>query len=160
MRATSILLLVAIALPACSGPPDASARVSAGGPDRATFKPVAGVLVARCGSLDCHGSKYRNLRLYGFGGERLDPVDRPDTPSQATPAEIDADYDAVVSLEPELTAQVVAAHGDGADRLTFIRKMRGAEAHKGGQRIVPGSDDDRCVLTWLSGAPDATLCKP
>ncbi len=150
-------LVVVLAASGCSSP-DPSATVSPGGPDRATFGPVARVLVARCGSLDCHGSTYRNMRLYGYGASRLDPSALPDSPADTTQAEIDADYDAVVGVEPELTRRVVADQGRGAGRLTFVRKGRGEEEHKGHQRIVPGDPADRCVLSWLASAVDQDAC--
>lgn len=140
----------------CSSP-DTAVRVDAGGPDRASFKPVANMLGHRCGSLDCHGSRYRNLRLYGYGGLRLDPADRPDFP-QTTDAESDADYEAVVGLEPEIMPEVVASKGADADRLTLVRKATGLEAHKGGQRIAPGDSADTCLLSWLGGAVNTDAC--
>lgn len=149
--ATSLLSI------ACSAP-DSAATVSPAGPDRASFGPVARVLVRRCGSLDCHGSRYRNLRLFGFGAARLDPTSLPDSPADTTVAEIDADYDAVVALEPELMRQVVTTGGRDASRLTIVRKARGEEAHKGGRRIVPGDPADLCVLSWLGGGVDAEAC--
>jgi hypothetical protein len=39
-------------------------------PSEPAFRPVAEVLLDRCGTLDCHGSKYRNMRLFGLGGSR------------------------------------------------------------------------------------------
>src|SRR5689334_19827277 len=71
-------------------------EVDPAGPDPATFAPVADALVARCGSIDCHGSTYRNLRLYGYTGLRLSPDAGPDHPKTTTPEEVAADYDAVV----------------------------------------------------------------
>jgi hypothetical protein len=158
-RALAPALLVATAslVTACSSP-DPSATVSPAGPDRASFGPVARVLVRRCGSLDCHGSRCRNMRLYGYGSARLDPTSLPDSPADTTPAEIDADYDAVVALEPELMRQVVANKGHNASRLTFVRKGRGEEAHKGNQRIVPGDPADVCLLSWLAGDVAADAC--
>lgn len=135
--------------------PTTTTRESPGGPDRASFGPVARVLVNRCGTLDCHGSLYRNMRLYGFGSARLDPKALPDSPGDTTPAEIDADYDAVVALEPARFREVVGSGGQGADSLTLVRKARGAESHKGGQRIVPGDSADQCLLSWLASAVDA-----
>lgn len=143
---------------ACSPAPDTGATVSPGGPDRTTFAPVARVLVQRCGSVDCHGSWYRNMRLFGYGSERLDPTNLPDSPPDITPAEVDADYDAVVGLEPTIMYRVVAEGGKDAGRLTFVRKGRGQEEHKGGQRIAPGDAADACVLSWLANAVDADAC--
>jgi hypothetical protein len=99
------------------------------------------------------------MRLYGYQSERLDAkTSLPDSPTQSTPAEIDADYDAVVSLEPDVTRQVVADHGASPERLTFVRKGRGQENHKGGSRIAVGDPADLCVTSWLAGAVDAASC--
>src|SRR5262245_61170920 len=76
-------------------------------PSGPAFRPVAEVLLDRCGTIDCHGSKYRNMRLFGFGSARLVPTDRPDAP-QTTDAEVESDYESVVALEPDIIRQVVA----------------------------------------------------
>lgn len=151
---------VGAAVVGCSSP-DTNARVNpvASGPDRAQFAEVAPVLVNRCGSLDCHGSAYRNMRLYGYAGARLDPAHTPDNPRTITQAEIDADYDAVVALEPTLMAEVVASGGAEAGNLTLVRKGRGAENHKGGRRIEPGDDADVCLVSWLGGNVDVAACR-
>ncbi len=117
------------------------------------FRPVAEVLLDRCGTLECHGSKYRNMRLFGFGSARLDANHRPDAPG-TTQAEVDRDYESVVSLEPDIIQRVVLEGGRAPERLTFIRKARGAEAHKGGQAI--GADDlaDACLTSWLKSTTD------
>jgi hypothetical protein len=149
----------ALALLACADD-DPAARLDATVlPKGEAFQPVAEVMVDRCGSLDCHGSKYRNMRLFGFGGARLDPADLPDSPGRTTPAESDRDYDTIVSVEPEILRDVAADHGQDPERLTFIRKGRNVEAHKGGQRLVPGEDADKCITSWLAGAVDANVCK-
>lgn len=150
-------VVLALALVACATPND-SARVDAGAGDRSTFLPVASALAHRCGTMDCHGSTYRNFRVYGYGGLRLDPVDRPDTPATTTQAESDATYDALVSLEPELTSQVIAAKGAGVDDLTVVRKGRGEEGHKGGLLMIRNDDCDACLVGWLSGAPNPDAC--
>lgn len=152
---------------ACSAP-DAGARVDAGGPDRAQFATVLPVLGRRCGSLECHGSPYRNMRLYGFGGPRLPGnaggdagfVANPDPKGPEAPldTEVAASYEAVVGLEPEIMRQVVAAKGAGSDRLTFVRKGRGGEEHKGLQRYCRGDSADVCIQSWLAGAVDADAC--
>ena len=141
----------------CSAPDD-KARVDATALDRATFREVEPVLGRRCGTIDCHGSAYRNFRIYGYGGLRLSPNDKPDTPDASTPSESDATYDALVGLEPELTRNVALAKGAGATELTLVRKGRGTEQHEGGALIVPGDDADLCLLGWLSSAPNAAAC--
>lgn len=160
MRAALLVAAAAggLMLVACSSP-DAGARVDATALDRTTFRDVEPVLARRCGTIDCHGSRYRNFRIYGYGGLRLDPSQRPDEPDASTTSEADATYDALVSLEPELTRNVALARGQGADDLTFVRKGRGAEAHEGGALIVRGDDADLCVIGWLSSAPNPDACK-
>ena len=126
-------------------------------PDEATYAPVAGALLYRCGSLDCHGTVWRNFRLYGYDGLRLDPdagVDGIGT----TDAEVAADFSAFVGLEPEILSEVVLDHGADPDRLTLIRKARGEEDHKGGKRITIGDDADLCVTGWLAGTPNDAAC--
>lgn len=126
-------------------------------PSGPAFRPVAEVLADRCASLDCHGSKYRNMRLFGFGSTRIDPRHRPDAPA-TTQEEVDRNYDAVVALEPDLIRRVVSEGGRTPERLTFLRKARGAESHEGGARVVPGDAADRCFVSWLEGAVDEEAC--
>ena len=145
---------------ACSTP-DSAARVDPIGPlgpDRASFEYVAPVLARRCGSIDCHGSQFRNLRVYGFGGTRVDPTHRPDLPEFVTPAEATATYESVIGLEPEILRTVVSERGVGAERLSLVRKGRGDEDHKGDRRIAPGDDSDVCILSWLAGSVDVARC--
>lgn len=144
-----------VALVSCSTPEDG--RTNAATLDAKTFGPVSEVLVVRCGSLDCHGSRYRNYRLVGYGAGRLEPTTTPDG-AKTTDAEIAYNYGSTVGVEPETMREVAAAKGAGADRLTLVRKARGEEAHKGDRRIVPGDAADRCLLSWLSGATDTTAC--
>jgi hypothetical protein len=139
------------------GVSDGPGRVSAEGPDRATFATPGALLVDRCGSLDCHGSTVRNYRLFGVGGARLDPAHRPDAPA-TTAGELAADYDATVSLEPEIVQRV--ARGEvPALELTLVRKATAREAHTGGARLAIGGDGDRCLAGWLSRRADDEACR-
>lgn len=126
-------------------------------PSRATFKGPALMMVRHCGTLDCHGSNYRNFRLYGKGGRRLDPSHHPDAP-ETTAAELDADFDAVISVEPELMSSVVAQGGRYPGVLTLTRKGRGEEAHKGGAPITKGDSADLCWTSWLKDDVDTAAC--
>ncbi len=140
-------------------PPDADQRTGVTGPPRAEFEPVSGVLQAHCGTLDCHGTVARNMRLYGADGLRLAPADVPGVDGGVTTfAEHEANYQAVVNLEPERMTQVVQESGSDPTRLTLIRKARNLEYHAGGAALPAGSDGDRCVTSWLSGATDLELC--
>lgn len=152
--ALGVSILVTVA---CSAP-DASARVDPIGPDRASFAHVAPVLARRCGSIDCHGSAFRNMRVYGYGGQRLDAATSPDVPNSITPEEANATYESVIGLEPELMREVVQGGGAGPEDLTFVRKGRGDEEHKGGRRITRGDDSDRCILSWLTNQVDIVAC--
>jgi hypothetical protein len=147
-------LALASAPVACSGPPsDETYPITA--PSRDSFPPVADVLHANCGSLDCHGDKHRNLRIYGYNGLRLNAISGTGATS---PEEYEATYESVVLLEPELMAQVVTEHGREPERLSLVRKGRGTEHHKGGTRLPEGSMGDRCVTSWLAQAVDVDAC--
>ena len=156
MKATWPLWLSgALVVAACSAP-DAG-RTALGGPDLASFGPVAAFLDHRCGSLDCHGTRYRNLRMWGHDGMRLSIDDVPGG-SPTTPDELGATYLAIVELEPEIMAAVVRDRGANPERLTLIRKARGTEQHAGGAVVAPGDARDQCVVSWLSGIPNAASC--
>jgi hypothetical protein len=146
-----------LGLVACSIPAT-DARIEAKVPDRDSFDVVAQVLERHCGSLDCHGSDYRNLRLYGNEGLRLDATDRPLSPECTTTDEVEQDYDSLVGLEPEILTAVVAAKGARPERLTFIRKARGTEDHKGGTLMKTGDDIDSCLTSWLASQVDEDAC--
>ncbi len=150
------VLATGVAL-SCSAPP-VDSRTTEALPDRATFPPVADLLVKRCGTLDCHGSAQRNLRLYGNIGLRLDPSDKPVSQGQTTEAEYDEDYASVVGLEPEVMTNVVNQGGAEPDRLTLVRKARGAEHHKGNTLWQDGDPQDRCITSWLAGQTDVSDC--
>ena len=136
------------------------ARVVEEVPDRATFPMVSDLLDHRCGTLDCHGVTYRNLRIYGREGLRLAPTDRPTSkPNTTTAAEYEATYESLVSLEPELMTALVAEGGARPERLTFVRKARGIEDHKGLGIWNEGGPEDLCVTTWLAGKIDTAACQ-
>ena len=127
-------------------------------PDRATFNAVAQLLDHRCGTLDCHGTRARNLRIFGSEGLRLAAEDRPLLPVCSTAAEVDEDYASVVGLEPEIMSAVVADHGADPARLTIVRKARGAESHKGNTIWAAGGDEDTCLTSWLTGTLEVDAC--
>jgi hypothetical protein len=152
-RAIAIVVLVSSA---CSTP-DRNATVDPVVLDKAQFEPVVPMLNRTCSSLDCHGSPFRNLRLYGYGGVRLAPGDNPEFP-RTTPAEIASNYDAVVGLEPEALRAFVAGGRKDPTMLAIVRKGRETESHKGGARLRAGDPADRCLVSWLAGAVDAAAC--
>jgi hypothetical protein len=142
----------------CSSPPPSGPYVAQTLPDTASFPPVAELLVVRCGSLDCHGTVGRNLRLYGSAGLRWSSTDRPLVPVCDTADEVAQDYESVVDLEPETMSAVVAAGGANPQQLTMVRKARGTESHKGGTIWTEGDDSDTCLTSWLAGATNTAAC--
>jgi hypothetical protein len=167
-RRLSSLACVAIACAllsiACSEAP-ADTRIGIFSPNGSeeAFGPVGDFLGHRCGSLDCHGSGDRNLRIWSCEGMRLASTDasicsRAKGGRRTTPEEHVATYRSLVGLEPVVMSTVVENGGADPELLTFVRKARGTEAHKGGALIVPGDAQDQCITTWLSGRTNLKAC--
>lgn len=114
-----------------------------------SFNFVSPVFELRCGSLDCHGTPGRNLRIYSSRGLRLPndagtiSVGNGDT----TEDEITANYQAILTLEPEETNRVL--EGGDPNKLLIVKKPLAIEKHKGGQVIRQGDDAERCITSWL-----------
>jgi hypothetical protein len=159
MKHVGIRALFTIASVAGCNVPDSHARLNPTLPDGETFREVAPVLAHACGTLDCHGSRSRNLRLYGSEGLRFSVNDRPFLPACTTPDEIDQDYESVVGLEPEVLSAVVSDRGAHPERLTLVRKARGVESHKGGAIFREDDDPDTCLTSWLGGQIHADACE-
>jgi hypothetical protein len=186
---------VVASLASCSGIQNSQIGISAPPYSHESFSPVGDYLENRCGTLDCHGQSGRNLRIWGCEGMRLDEDTSPAsclTPT--TEEEYQATYRSLVALEPQVISTVYAGCAPYADAgastyppgeschpelLTFMRKARGTEAHKGGQLIcvlapcpaglppqVPLDGDagplvdpqDVCLVSWLEGATNTHEC--
>jgi hypothetical protein len=152
----AIAAIVAVTF-ACSSPPSGAQTVPVL-PDTTSFPPVAAMLIQACGSLDCHGTVGRNLRMYGDTGLRFSATDVPSVLIPTTADEVAQDYGSIVGLEPEIMSEVVTSGGANPQRLTFYRKARGIESHKGGAVVTQGDARDVCITTWLQGHADATAC--
>jgi hypothetical protein len=144
----SALLTVAVAVSACSGPAESTYAITP--PSREAFPPVGDVLEAHCGTIDCHGTLARNMRIYGIYGLRFDPKGVTGRLS-TTPAEYDATYEAVVSIEPERLSDIVRNQGKGIDDWIVLAKGRGVQHHKGGTQLVKGQPADLCIVAWVMG---------
>ena len=185
MRVACVLLACAsvgslvLAALACS--PVAQQKIGIDAPPSGDFLPVNTFLVHRCGTLDCHGQPGRNLRIWGCGGMRLPdagvgPSCRPQQGGGPTTGEeAYSTYRSLVGLEPSVMSTVYdeCQNSGGAypppegchpELLTFVRKARGTEAHKGGALIsaegIDGNPDpqDVCIVTWLEGQTNTQAC--
>lgn len=143
-------------LGAC-GDQDPSPRAPLPLPPSESFAAVSSVLQPNCGTLDCHGSPVRNFRVYGERGLRADGASNVGT-SDTTPAEIEATYESIVTLEPERLSDAFLRRGEGIERWLVVSKARGRERHVGGIRLPAGSPGDRCLVSWASGAFDPSAC--
>lgn len=163
---------IAITGTSCAGPPDENRVTEIIQPDFAIYKAeVDDYLNRRCGTLDCHGQFGRAYRLYGRNGLRLVNPDLAGAPTpdggaeggapagedlvtgeqQTTDAEILANFQSLIAIEPEEMSRVVAAQGQGAeDKLVILRKPMRTERHKGGENIRAGDSAYRCLTGWLS----------
>jgi hypothetical protein len=151
----ALAFIAACCAVSCSGPSGDETQVIPTGASREAFPAVADVLHSRCGSLDCHGTVGRNLRIYGLNGLRIDGI----TGTGLTTAqEYDANFLSVVALEPITFGLVVRDGGRDPDRLSLVRKARGVEAHKGGKPMPQDSTGDRCLISWLSSSVNADAC--
>ncbi len=160
-----LVTLVALVIACQFAPADERTGISA--PDINQFESagVADFMDHRCGSLDCHGQATRNLVLWGCYGLRLDPNETGLAPLcraaggiNTQPPEYEASFRSLVALEPAVMSAVVKSGGQDPELLTFIRKARGWDAHKGGALVVPGDDQDNCMTSWLAGNADSTAC--
>jgi hypothetical protein len=154
----------------CSGA-DEEARTNVECPPHAreSFELVSSVLEKRCGTLDCHGSFHRPLRIFGQNALR-----RPLSPDEAsgikvgeyfpggtvvtTDAELADNVRSICGLEPELMAQVAEGSASPED-LLLVKKARLREKHKGGRIWDKGSDGDVCITSWLVGHTELGMCK-
>ncbi len=157
---TPTITLAALSLAALLGcaTPDSSAVETPDLPTQQGFPYVAQLMEHECGTLDCHGSVYRNLRVYGDEGLRYSPSDRPCVPAQTTTAEVGQDYASIVGLEPEELSAVVAAGGADPQSLTLLAKPLGIESHKGGTLFQVGDSSYTCLASWLAGQTSTEAC--
>ncbi len=158
------LLSVSAAGVAVASCVDATLVSNAPCPPFEDFQKVSPVLEQRCGTLDCHGNTARPLRLYGNVGLRAPDPDHANDPNYypggktpTTENEQMQNWRSVCGLEPELMDQVInqTVLDDTdlpatPDILTFVRKPRLSEKHKGGRIWDQGKPGDRCLTAWLN----------
>ena len=125
-----------------------------GGPAGAS---VSEYMTRRCGTLDCHGSEARPMRLYGRLGLRDPGESNYSGGAATTPLELTDSYAAVCSVQPEQTQAAVDDNGASGELLLIVQKARGIEGHKGGQVVTQGSPGDNCIAGWLRGDEPAMI---
>ena len=139
------------------GAPDVNRLTVVLQPDFEIYKAqVDPFLERRCGTLDCHGQTGRGYRMYGRTGIRLttgDDIDAGLVSGQqgTTDAEVLANFQAIIGLEPEELNRVVAAQGADEElkRWVWIRKPLKLERHKGGPVLAEDDSGYRCIIAWL-----------
>jgi hypothetical protein len=129
------------------------------------FGVVSSVFAQRCGTIDCHGSLARPLKIYGQYGLRL--FDLASTPEELegqfpagntrTQGELEANWRAVCGLEPDKTTAVTNGAAD-PDTLLLLSKPLGIERHKGKVLFDKNDEAYLCIRTWLLGQTDTSLC--
>jgi hypothetical protein len=140
----------------CSGPAEGETFVPTVPPPE-SFRPLGDVLEVHCGTLDCHGSQERNLRIYGTYGIRLAPDGVSGTGS-TTEEEYRATYDAIIAIQPEVLSTIVQEGGSRPERWIVVTKGRGTEVHVGEGQLPAGSSGDVCLTSWLAGLPNDAAC--
>ncbi len=145
------VLLAGLLLGGCQQ--DLTARAQFGCPDKQIFVDyVSPLMERRCGTLDCHGSDFRPMRLYGELGLRHPAETNRAGGNATTLGELEANYRAICAIEPEKISAVAGdPGGQSVNRLLLVRKGRGQEGHKGGKVFNPFDDADLCVVGWLRG---------
>jgi hypothetical protein len=170
--ATLFISMAALLLASGCSSVDAGASVTEKGPafgaQGSAFLPISSVVERRCGTLDCHGSTYRPLKIYGqIGLRRPEEKDSKNVksfkdyysggPEPTTEAELFDNYTSLIGLEPEILGSVVAGK-DLPDSLTLVRKPRLREKHKGGLIWNQSDPGDLCLINWLTGIDDTAPC--
>ena len=156
-----------LVMTACASTPDVNRTTGIITPDYATYQTyVDAYLTRRCGSLDCHGQPGRAYRIYSREGFRLYTVQDGGLVSgqqPTTPEEQLANFQALVSIEPEEMTRLMARQGDNPNTIIFLRKPLKLERHKGGPAMAEDDPGYRCVVAWLQIPvvnPDGTFIPP
>ena len=127
-------------------------------PDGGTTTGVSALLERRCGTLDCHGQIGRPMRIYGeFGLRFVDDAGNVPGGGPTTPTEYEANYQAVVGLQPALMTEVVQRNAS-PESLLLLRKPLQLERHEGGQVFTTGDVSYDCLTTWLAGNTSFSDC--
>ena len=149
----SVASLAFVGVVACASAPDPALITIIMEPDFNSYVTyVDPYLTRRCGTLDCHGQPGRAYRIYSREGYRLVTVDDGGLVSgqqPTTPEEQRANFEALVSIEPEEMSRLMYRQGQDPNELLFLRKPLKIERHKGGPAMALDDPGYRCVTAWL-----------
>ena len=152
LSAASVAIAAATVL-ACASTPDTDRVTDVIVPDFDTYvQHVDAYLTRRCGSLDCHGQPGRAYRVYSREGYRLYTIQEGGLVSGQQPTQPEeqrANFQALVSIEPEEMTRLMARQGENPNLLLFLRKALKIERHKGGPAMAEDDPGYRCVVAWL-----------
>lgn len=149
----SVTVVGGVATVSCASSPDPDRTTGIITPDFDTYvSQVDAYLTRRCGSLDCHGQPGRAYRIYSREGFRLynildGSLVSGQQPTQ--PEEQRANFQALISLEPEEMTRLMARQGENPNQIIFLRKPLKIERHKGGPAMAEDDPGYRCVVAWL-----------
>lgn len=133
------------------------------------FEVVSAVMEKRCGTLDCHGSLARPLKIYGRNGLRFLTNEELQDPTlieanetypggkSTTATEYEFNRRSMCGVEPEKTTAVVNDLIPPSE-LLLLRKPLEIEHHKGGALFIKGGVGSVCVESWLDGDVNVTEC--
>jgi hypothetical protein len=150
----AVMAVLAAGSTSCASTPDKDRTTDIIQPDFAAYHDeVDAYLSRRCGTLDCHGQPGRAYRIYSREGFRLYNEDAGLVSGQqpTTEAEIKANFQAIIALEPEELNRVMAAQANDEQlkRWIWIRKPLKLERHKGGPAMAEDDSGYKCVVSWL-----------
>ena len=150
---SGLFLTGGIATVSCASSPDENRLTGIITPDFDTYvQNVDAYLTRRCGSLDCHGQPGRAYRIYSREGFRLYTILDGSLVSGQQPTQPDeqkANFQALISIEPEEMTRLMARQGDNPNAILFLRKPLKIERHKGGPAMAEDDPGYRCVVAWL-----------
>lgn len=148
-------VMALLASASCASAPDKDRVTEVIQPDFAIYKDnVDAYLARRCGTLDCHGQPGRSYRIYsreGFRDYTLQDGSLVSGQQPTTDEERQANFYALISVEPEQLNRVMATQGSDEElsRWIWLRKAQKLERHKGGAVMAEDDPGYKCVVAWL-----------
>jgi len=96
--------------------------------------------------------------MYGIDGIRASKDNISGTEGTTT-QELHYNYEALVTIQPEVLSFIVSHQGQNFDKWIVVTKGTNAEHHKGGQRFKKADDTYNCLKSWVIGAVNDAVCQ-